>query len=121
MSGSDVALLTRLDQVVTDLGFGKINTTVAGSTLNMFVHTMSLMSRYRRSAARDHAILHRAEGRRCAFLRRLGAGLHHALYTTAPAVAAMAKYNLHATVNTAAARGDLYAGSQHHTTSVRTG
>jgi len=43
MSGSDVALLTRLDQVVTELGFGKYTTTTAGSTLNMFVYTMSLM------------------------------------------------------------------------------
>jgi cation/acetate symporter len=29
--------------VVTDLGFGKYTTTTAGSTLNMFVYTMSLM------------------------------------------------------------------------------
>ncbi len=32
--------------------------------------------RYRRSAARHHAILHRPDGRRRAQLRRLGAGLH---------------------------------------------
>ncbi|PKO38522.1 MAG: cation acetate symporter, partial [Betaproteobacteria bacterium HGW-Betaproteobacteria-6] len=43
MSGTDVSLLAKLDQVVVDLGFGKYTTTTAGSTLNMFVYTMSLM------------------------------------------------------------------------------
>jgi cation/acetate symporter len=43
MSGTDVSLLAKLDLVVTDLGFGKYTTTTAGSTLNMFVYTMSLM------------------------------------------------------------------------------
>jgi cation/acetate symporter len=38
-----VSLLAKLDQVVTDLGFGKYTTTTAGSTLNMFVYTLSLM------------------------------------------------------------------------------
>ncbi|MDD2874072.1 MAG: VC_2705 family sodium/solute symporter, partial [Azoarcus sp.] len=41
--GTDTTLLTRLDQVVTDLGFGQYTTSVPGSTLNMFVYTVSLM------------------------------------------------------------------------------
>ena len=36
--GQDVSLLSKLDQVVTELGFGKYTTSVpANSTLNMFV------------------------------------------------------------------------------------
>ncbi len=110
MSGSDVALLTRLDQVVTDLGFGKCTTTVAGSTLNMFVYTMSLMIG---TAGLPHVIMRFftvpkvADARSSAGWALIFIAL---LYTTAPAVAAMAKYNLHATVNTAVAKGgDLYA------------
>jgi len=109
MSGSDVALLTRLDQVVTDLGFGKYTTTTAGSTLNMFVYTMSLMIG---TAGLPHVIMRFftvpkvADARSSAGWALVFIAL---LYTTAPAVAAMAKYNLHATVNTAVAKGgDLY-------------
>jgi cation/acetate symporter len=110
MSGTDQALLARLDEVVTDLGFGKYTTTTAGSTLNMFVYTFSLMIG---TAGLPHVIMrfftvpkvHDA---------RLSAGwalvFIALLYTTAPAVAAMAKYNIHATVNTAVAKGgDLFA------------
>jgi len=110
MSGSDVALLTRLDQVVTELGFGKYTTTTAGSTLNMFVYTMSLMIG---TAGLPHVIMRFftvpkvADARSSAGWALVFIAL---LYTTAPAVAAMAKYNLHATVNTAVAKGgDLYA------------
>jgi len=110
MSGSDMALLTRLDQVVTELGFGKYTTTTAGSTLNMFVYTMSLMIG---TAGLPHVIMRFftvpkvADARSSAGWALIFIAL---LYTTAPAVAAMAKYNLHATVNTAVAKGgDLYA------------
>ena len=110
MSGSDVALLTRLDTVVTELGFGKYTTTTAGSTLNMFVYTMSLMIG---TAGLPHVIMRFftvpkvADARSSAGWALIFIAL---LYTTAPAVAAMAKYNLHATVNTAVAKGgDLYA------------
>ncbi|MBI2306899.1 MAG: cation acetate symporter [Rhodocyclales bacterium] len=110
MSGSDVALLTRLDQVVTELGFGKYTTTTAGSTLNMFVYTMSLMIG---TAGLPHVIMRFftvpkvSDARSSAGWALVFIAL---LYTTAPAVAAMAKYNLHATVNTAVAKGgDLYA------------
>ena len=41
--GHNVSLLAKLDQVVTELGFGKYTTALPGSRLNMFVYTMSLM------------------------------------------------------------------------------
>jgi len=96
--GQDVSLLSKLDKVVTELGFGKYTTTTAGSTLNMFVYTFSLMIG---TAGLPHVIMrfftvpkvHDA---------RLSAGwalvFIALLYTTAPAVAAMAKTNLIRTV-----------------------
>lgn len=110
MSGSDVSLLTKLDQVVVDLGFGKYTTTTAGSTLNMFVYTMSLMIG---TAGLPHVIMRFftvptvAAARSSAGWALVFIAL---LYTTAPAVAAMAKLNLHATVNTEVMKGgNLYA------------
>lgn len=110
MSGSDMALLAKLDMVVTDLGFGKYTTTTAGSTLNMFVYTMSLMIG---TAGLPHVIMRFftvptvAAARSSAGWALVFIAL---LYTTAPAVAAMAKLNLHGTVNTAVVKGgDLYA------------
>ncbi|MGG6495596.1 UNVERIFIED_CONTAM: cation acetate symporter, partial [Bacteroidetes bacterium 56_B9] len=41
--GTDMSLLAKLDSVITDLGFGKYTTQLPGSTLNMFMYTMSLM------------------------------------------------------------------------------
>jgi cation/acetate symporter len=98
MSGTDISLLARLDQVVTELGFGKYTTTTAGSTLNMFVYTMSLMIG---TAGLPHVIMRFftvptvAAARSSAGWALVFIAL---LYTTAPAVAAMAKYNLNATV-----------------------
>lgn len=127
MSGTDVALLTRLDQVVTDLGFGQYTTTTAGSTLNMFVYTLSLMIG---TAGLPHVIMRFftvptvKDARSSAGWALIFIAL---LYTTAPAVGAMAKLNLHGTVNKAVgletaadgsmkvnpdvikAHGDLYA------------
>ena len=110
MSGSDISLLAKLDQVVVDLGFGKYTTTTAGSTLNMFVYTMSLMIG---TAGLPHVIMRFftvptvAAARSSAGWALVFIAL---LYTTAPAVAAMAKLNLHATVNSAVIKGgDLYA------------
>jgi cation/acetate symporter len=110
MSGTDMALLAKLDTVVTDLGFGKYTTTTAGSTLNMFVYTMSLMIG---TAGLPHVIMRFftvpsvAAARSSAGWALVFIAL---LYTTAPAVAAMAKMNLHGTVNTAVKTGgDLYA------------
>ena len=109
-SGTDMSLLAKLDQVVTDLGFGKYTTTTAGSTLNMFVYTLSLMIG---TAGLPHVIMRFftvpsvKDARASAGWALIFIAI---LYTTAPAVAAMAKLNLHATVNTAVkAGGDLYA------------
>ena len=108
--GTDVSLLSRLDTVVTELGFGQYTTTTAGSKLNMFVYTLSLMIG---TAGLPHVIMRFFTVKTVADARS-SAGwaliFIAALYTTAPAVAAMAKYNLIATVNTAVAtNGDLYA------------
>ena len=98
MVGTDVTLLQKLDQVVFDLGFGKYTTTTAGSTLNMFVYTLSLMIG---TAGLPHVIMRfftvpKVED------ARYSAGwalvFIAILYTTAPAVAAMAKMNLIRTV-----------------------
>ena len=104
------SLLAKLDQVVTDLGFGKYTTSVPGSTLNMFVYTMSLMIG---TAGLPHVIMRFFTVPRVKDARS-SAGwalvFIAILYTTAPAVAAMAKLNLHGTVNSAVkAGGDLYA------------
>ncbi|MCA1938152.1 sodium:solute symporter family protein [uncultured Azonexus sp.] len=101
ISGTDISLLTKLDQVVTDLGFNQYTTSVPGSTLNMFVYTMSLMIG---TAGLPHVIMRFftvakvSDARSSAGWALIFIAL---LYTTAPAVAAMAKMNLHATVNTA--------------------
>ncbi len=110
MAGSDVSLLQKLDQVVVDLGFGQYTTTTAGSTLNMFVYTLSLMIG---TAGLPHVIMRFFTVPSVAAARS-SAGwalvFIAILYTTAPAVGAMAKLNLHSTVNTAVATGgDLYA------------
>jgi cation/acetate symporter len=108
--GTDASLLAKLDQVVTDLGFGKYTTSTAGSTLNMFVYTLSLMIG---TAGLPHVIMRFftvpkvKDARSSAGWALIFIAI---LYTTAPAVAAMAKLNLHGTVNTAVkAGGDLYA------------
>ncbi|MDO5289194.1 MAG: sodium:solute symporter family protein [Pseudomonadota bacterium] len=108
--GTDMTLLAKLDQVVTDLGFGKYTTSVAGSTLNMFMYTLSLMIG---TAGLPHVIMRFftvpkvKDARSSAGWALVFIAI---LYTTAPAVAAMAKLNLHSTVNTAVkAGGDLYA------------
>ena len=127
LAGTDVSLLTKLDQVVTDLGFGQYTTTAAGSTLNMFFYTVSLMIG---TAGLPHVIVRFftvpkvADARSTAGWALIFIAL---LYTTAPAVGAMAKLNLHGTVNSAVglvsspeggigvsadavqANGDLYA------------
>ena len=96
--GQDVSLLSKLDLVVTELGFGKYTTTTAGSTLNMFVYTMSLMIG---TAGLPHVIM-RFFTVPTVKAARSSAGwalvFIAILYTTAPAVAAMAKLNLIRTI-----------------------
>ncbi len=97
--GQDISLLAKVDQVVTDLGFGKYTTTTAGSTLNMFVYTLSLMIG---TAGLPHVIM-RFFTVPSVKAARSSAGwalvFIAILYTTAPAVAAMAKTNLLRTIN----------------------
>ena len=99
--GTDMTLLGKLDQVVTDLGFPQYTTMTRISTLNMFVYTMSLMIG---TAGLPHVIM-RFFTVPSVKAARSSAGwalvFIAILYTTAPAVAAMARLNLHASVNTA--------------------
>jgi cation/acetate symporter len=98
LTGQELPLLAKLDQVVTDLGFGKYTTTTAGSTLNMFVYTLSLMIG---TAGLPHVIMRFftvpsvKDARSSAGWALVFIAI---LYTTAPAVAAMAKTNLIRTV-----------------------
>ena len=92
--GHDISLLATLDKVVTDLGFGKYTTSLPGSTLNMFVYTFSLMIG---TAGLPHVIMRFftvptvKDARSSAGWALIFIAM---LYTTAPAVAVMAKTNL---------------------------
>jgi len=108
--GTDTTLLAKLDHVVTELGFGRYTTTTAGSTLNMFVYTFSLMIG---TAGLPHVIM-RFFTVPSVKAARASAGwalvFIAILYTTAPAVAAMARVNLLRTVNVAVQPNtDLFA------------
>ncbi|WP_038175100.1 MULTISPECIES: sodium:solute symporter family protein [Vibrio] len=101
MAGTDVYLLDRLDQVVTELGFTEYTTQVRGDTLNMFVYTMSLMIG---TAGLPHVIIRFFTVPKVRDARTsAGWALFFIaiLYTTAPAVSAMARLNLMDTVNPA--------------------
>jgi len=109
--GTDMSLLAKLDQVVTGLGFGKYTTQMPGSMLNMFVYTVSLMIG---TAGLPHVIMRFftvasvKDARYSAGYALIFIAL---LYTVAPSVAAMARLNLHATVNKAVMQtdGDFFA------------
>ncbi|HRE84706.1 MAG TPA: cation acetate symporter [Accumulibacter sp.] len=109
--GQDVSLLHKLDMVVSDLGFANYTTSDAGGMLNMFVYTMSLMIG---TAGLPHVIMRFftvptvAAARSSAGWALIFIGL---LYTTAPAVAAMAKTNLLRTITPGVVMGnaDPYA------------
>ena len=92
-------LLTKLDNVVTDLGFSEYTTNVMGNKLNMFAYTLSLMIG---TAGLPHVIIRFFTVPKVSDAR-LSAGwalvFIAILYTTAPAVAAMARLNLTETVN----------------------
>ena len=99
LQGTDVSLLAKLDQVVTDLGFREYTTSGAGTTLNMLFYTISLMIG---TAGLPHVIVRFftvpkvADARASAGWALVFIAL---LYTTAPAVGAMARLNLIGTVN----------------------
>jgi len=85
-------------KVVTELGFAEYTTSTRGSTLNMFVYTMSLMIG---TAGLPHVIIRFftvpsvKDARRSAGWALVFIAI---LYTTAPAVAAMARLNLMETI-----------------------
>jgi len=98
MVGTDTYLLDRLDQVVTELGFAEYTTTSRLGTLNTFVYTLSLMIG---TAGLPHVIIRFFTVPKVSDAR-ISAGwalvFISILYTTAPAVAAMARLNLHDTI-----------------------
>ena len=93
-------LLQKLDTVITELGFGEYTTSVLGSKLNMFAYTLSLMIG---TAGLPHVIIRFFTVKKVSDAR-LSAGwalvFIAILYTTAPAVAAMARLNLMQTIQT---------------------
>jgi cation/acetate symporter len=107
--GSGVYLLDKLDMVVTDLGFKEYTTANMGGTLNMFAYTMSLMIG---TAGLPHVIMRfftvpsvqaarQSAGYALVFIALL--------YTVAPAVGAMARFNLMNTIEPAAGQNLEYA------------
>ncbi|WP_296805801.1 sodium:solute symporter family protein [Thiocapsa sp.] len=95
---SGVSLLAKLDQVVTDLGFKEYTTQVMGSSLNMFVYTLSLMIG---TAGLPHVIIRFftvPKVRDARFSAGWALVFIAILYTTAPAVGAMARLNLMDTI-----------------------
>ena len=107
--GSGVYLLDKLDMVVTDLGFKEYTTSNMGGTLNMFAYTMSLMIG---TAGLPHVIMRfftvpsvqaarQSAGYALVFIALL--------YTVAPAVGAMARFNLMNTIEPAAGQNLEYS------------
>lgn len=96
--GTDTFLLDRLDQVVVDLGFREYTTDVRISSVNMFAYTASLMFG---TAGLPHVIIRFftvpkvRDARSSAGWALIFIAI---LYTTAPAVAAMARLNLMQTI-----------------------
>ncbi len=98
MMADGTYLLDKLDMVVTDLGFKEYTTQYRLSGLNMFVYTVSLMIG---TAGLPHVIMRffTVDSVKAARQSAGWALLFIAiLYTTAPAVAAMARLNLMQTI-----------------------
>ena len=93
-------MMDKLNQVVTELGFYEYTTQVMGSKLNMFVYTLSLMIG---TAGLPHVIIRFftvpkvKDARSSAGWALVFIAI---LYTTAPAVASMARLNLMQTIQT---------------------
>ncbi len=98
--GSGMTLLAKLNLVVTELGFKEYTTQTIAGRLDMFVYTMSLMIG---TAGLPHVIVRFftvpkvKDARSSAGWALVFIAI---LYTTAPAVGAMARLNLHATIQT---------------------
>lgn len=98
MVGSETYLLDKLDQVVMELGFNQYTTDFRLNGINMFAYTMSLMIG---TAGLPHVIIRFFTVPKVSDARK-SAGwalvFIAVLYTTAPAVAAMARLNLIQTI-----------------------
>jgi len=98
LTGSDIYLLDKLDQVLAETGFKEYTTSVRLSTLNMFAYTASLMIG---TAGLPHVIIRFftvpkvRDARKSAGWALVFIAI---LYTTAPAVAAMARLNIMQTI-----------------------
>jgi len=107
--GSGVYLLDKLDMVVTDLGFKEYTTDNMGGTVNMFAYTLSLMIG---TAGLPHVIM-RFFTVPSVQAARSSAGYALVfialLYTVAPAVGAMARFNLMNTIQPEAGQNLEYA------------
>ncbi|NQY63032.1 MAG: cation acetate symporter [Alteromonadaceae bacterium] len=107
--GSGVYLLDKLDMVVTDLGFKEYTTDNMGGTVNMFAYTLSLMIG---TAGLPHVIM-RFFTVPSVQAARSSAGYALVfialLYTVAPAVGAMARFNLMNTIQPEAGQNIDYA------------
>ncbi len=93
-----MTMLGKLDQVVTELGFKEYTTQVMGSSLNMFVYTLSLMIG---TAGLPHVIIRFftvPKVKDARFSAGWALVFIALLYTTAPAVGAMARLNLMDTI-----------------------
>lgn len=98
MTGTSMSMLDKLDMVVGELGFKEYTTQVMGSKLNMFVYTLTLMIG---TAGLPHVIMRFftvpkvRDARATAGWALVFIAI---LYTTAPAVGAMARLNLMETI-----------------------
>ena len=105
--GSETFLLDRLDQIVTELGWAEYSTQTRLSTTNMVAYTLSLMIG---TAGLPHVIIRFftvpkvKDARTSAGWALVFIAI---LYTTAPAVAAMARLNLINTMQPPAATENL--------------
>ncbi len=108
LTGTDTYLLDRLDQVVTELGWAEYTTTPRLSMTNMFVYTLSLMIG---TAGLPHVIIRFftvpkvKDARSSAGWALVFIAI---LYTTAPAVAGMARLNLINTIEPASGKHITY-------------
>ncbi|MFK8029593.1 MAG: sodium:solute symporter family protein [Gammaproteobacteria bacterium] len=109
LAGSETYLLDKLDLIVQDLGFAQYSTSARISNVNMFAYTLSLMIG---TAGLPHVIIRFftvpkvRDARSSAGWALVFIAI---LYTTAPAVAAMARLNLVDTVQPANAENLLYS------------
>jgi cation/acetate symporter len=100
MTGTSLSMLDKLDLVVTELGFKEYSTQILGNKLNMFVYTLTLMIG---TAGLPHVIMRFftvpkvRDARATAGWALVFIAI---LYTTAPAVGAMARLNLMETIQT---------------------